>query len=63
MNLTYKEIKMLTLNRKEGESIIIYKDDVEIKITLSETHTGYAKIGIDAPKEYFIDREELLIDE
>ena len=54
---------MLTLNRKEGESIIIYKDDVEIKITLSETHTGYAKIGIDAPKEYSIDREELLVDE
>lgn len=54
---------MLTLNRKEGESIIIYKDDVEIEIKLSESHNGYAKISIDAPGEYHIAREELLIDE
>ena len=54
---------MLTLNRKEGESIIVYKDDVEITITLSETHSGSAKITIDAPQEYTILREELLIDE
>ena len=54
---------MLTLNRKEGESIIIYKDDVEIKITLSETHSGYAKISIDAPDEYQIAREEIFLAE
>lgn len=37
---------MLTLNCKEGESIVIYKDDIEITITLSETHSGYAKISV-----------------
>ena len=53
---------MLTLNRKEGESIIIYKDEIEITITLSEIHGKQAKISIDAPDEYYIAREELLTD-
>lgn len=54
---------MLTLNRKEGESIIIYKDDVEITIKLSEINGKQAKISIVAPDKYEIVREELLIDE
>ena len=53
---------MLTLNRKEGESIIIYKDDLKITIILSEIKGKHAKISIDAPDEYHIAREELLID-
>lgn len=53
---------MLTLERKEGESIIIYKDDLEITITLSEIKGKHAKISIDAPEEYNIAREELLIE-
>lgn len=47
---------MLILNRKPGESIII-DDDIEIKIL--ESSDGRVKIGIDAPKEITILREEI----
>lgn len=50
---------MLTLNRKEAESIILTINDQKVKILLSESHTGYAHISIDAPEEILIMREEL----
>ena len=53
---------MLTLDRKEGESIIVYKDDLEITITLTDIKGKHAKISVDAPDEYHIAREELLTD-
>lgn len=51
---------MLTLQRKEGESIIIQKDDVQIVITITNISGKRAKISFDAPEEYKILREEIL---
>lgn len=50
---------MLTLNRKEGESIILIVNDQRIEIVLSEAKYGQAKLSIDAPEEVLILREEL----
>lgn len=50
---------MLTLNRKEGESIILTINDKRVQIYLSEAKNGQAKISIDAPEEILILREEL----
>ena len=49
---------MLVLTRKEGERIVVGKD---IVITLVKVKgSNIAKIGIEAPKELVIVREELL---
>lgn len=50
---------MLTLNRKEGESIILTINDQRVQIYLSEAKNGQASISIDAPEEVLILREEL----
>lgn len=50
---------MLVLTRKIGESIIVTVGGVEIKIKLVKTSKGNAKIGIDAPNEAVIAREEV----
>lgn len=47
---------MLILTRKNGESIIIGDD---IKITLVGVKGYQVKIGIDAPKEVSVHREEI----
>lgn len=51
------ENKMLILSRKLGESIMIGDD---IKITITEIHKSYIKLGIDAPKDTSIKRNELI---
>ena len=55
---------MLILGRREGESIYIHVDGMElIRIELNRiTDWGQARIGIDAPIHVDIVREELLID-
>lgn len=47
---------MLALSRKQGESIVIGKD---IKISILEIKGDQIKIGIDAPKNVTIYREEI----
>ena len=47
---------MLALSRKLGESIVIGKD---IKISILEIKGNQIKIGIDAPKNVTIYREEI----
>ncbi len=47
---------MLILNRKAGESIRI-GDDIEIKIVSVEG--GQVKVGIDAPRNVSIHRQEI----
>ena len=48
---------MLVLSRKVGEVITIGSD---IKITVLGIDRGLVRLGIDAPKEISIHREELL---
>lgn len=50
---------MLTLNRKEGESIILTINYQRVEIQLRELHKGYANIAIEAPEDILILREEL----
>lgn len=47
---------MLALSRKLGESIVIGKD---IKVSILEIKGDQVKIGIDAPKNVTIYREEI----
>lgn len=51
---------MLVLTRKLGESIVI---DHDIKITVLAVKGGQVRLGIDAPEDVDIVREELIIDE
>ena len=48
---------MLILTRKIGETIIL---DGGIKITVSDIQGNHVKIGIDAPKEVKVYREEII---
>ena len=51
---------MLILERKLNEIISIETPSGDvIDVHLFETHRGRAKIGVDAPKEYVIFRDEL----
>ncbi len=47
---------MLVLTRKKGESLIIGDD---IKITVIKTDKAQVKLGIEAPKDVTINREEV----
>jgi carbon storage regulator len=47
---------MLVLTRKQGEGIIIGDD---IKITVVELKGGGVRIGIDAPRELKVHRQEV----
>ncbi len=47
---------MLVLTRKQGEGIIIGDD---IKITIIELKSGGIRIGIDAPRELKVYRQEV----
>ena len=50
---------MLILTRNIGESIIIENEKEKIVITLLNTKGAQAKIGIAAPKEIAVHREEI----
>ena len=52
---------MLILERRSNESIIIQTPDGStIKIHMIDTTRGKVKVGIDAPEDYLILRDELL---
>jgi len=46
---------MLVLTRRDGQTFKIGEDVV---ITVLESHTGITKIGIEAPKEVRIERQD-----
>ncbi len=48
---------MLILTRKLGESIVIGDN---IKITVTDIRNGQIKLGIDAPKDVTVNREEVV---
>ncbi len=50
---------MLVLTRRENESLVIGDD---IKLTILAVKGGQVRVGIDAPKEVSIHRQELLLD-
>jgi carbon storage regulator len=47
---------MLVLTRNIGETIIINGD---IEVTVTEIQGGQVKVGIEAPKDVIINREEI----
>ena len=47
---------MLVLTRKVGEALIL---DGGIEITVTDTQSNHAKLGIDAPEEVKVYREEI----
>ena len=51
---------MLVLKRRPQQEIVIRHGDDEISIFLLQINDHAAKIGIDAPDDYLIDRAELL---
>jgi len=52
---------MLTLSRREGESIILFlQDGNTIEIRLSEISGTQARLSFDAPSDIQIYREELV---
>lgn len=48
---------MLVLTRREGESLII---DGDIKVTVLSVKGGQVRVGIEAPQDIPIHRQELL---
>ena len=52
---------MLVLARRQNESLIItIPSGEEIQIVLMKARQGFAQLGINAPADYSIIREELL---
>ncbi|BCN92925.1 hypothetical protein THMIRHAM_07100 [Thiomicrorhabdus immobilis] len=51
---------MLVLTRRESESLIIGGN---IKLTILAVKGGQVRVGIEAPQEVSIHREELLLDD
>ena len=54
---------MLVLTRRIGEKIIAQIGDVAIAIMPVKAEGGWARIGIEAPREVLVLREELLTPE
>jgi len=55
----FRKVQMLVLTRRENESLIIGEN---IKLTILAVKGGQVRVGIEAPNEVPIHREELLID-
>ena len=51
---------MLVVGRREGESIIIETTDGEIVVSLERLQGTQARIGIEAPEQVKVLREELI---
>ena len=50
---------MLTLERKEGEAILIQYEGQELRINVRQAGHGKIKLDFDGPAEFVILREEL----
>ncbi len=50
---------MLTLERKEGESILIQHEGQELRIKVRQGNGGKIKVDFDGPTDFVILREEL----
>lgn len=54
-----KELVMLVITRRPKESIFIELDGKLVKITLLTIRGNQAQIGVDAPREVPVHREEI----
>jgi carbon storage regulator CsrA len=54
-----KDFVMLVLQRKKNQSIHLSFDDIEITVRLLDAYSGYARIGIDAPEQVVIVRDDI----
>lgn len=50
---------MLVLKRRDGERIVVTVGDVRIVLTVLKSSAGRAAIGLDAPRDVLVAREEL----
>lgn len=50
---------MLVLTRRSGESIIIGEGDTKIVVTILDTHNKGSRVGVAAPKNISVHREEV----
>lgn len=50
---------MLTLERKDGEAILIQHQDQELRIKFRQGKAGRIKVDFDGPEDFVILREEL----
>lgn len=54
-------IHMLNISRLNGQRLIVTTPDgVKIEVLLTDARKGRARVGIQAPKEYRVDRAEVL---
>ncbi|MCG8043800.1 MAG: carbon storage regulator [Candidatus Thiodiazotropha endolucinida] len=51
---------MLSLTRKDGESLVFRFDDVEFTLIVSKPRSGQTRLIIDAPDDVQVFREEVL---
>jgi len=51
---------MLVLGRKKNERIRLTINDLEIWITVCDIHENKIRLGIEAPKDVKIQREEII---
>jgi carbon storage regulator len=51
---------MLLLSRRAGERFVIQTPGGDVWVSILEIDRGKAKVGIEAPQEYAIWRQELL---
>lgn len=51
---------MLTLERSEGESLVIQHNGEELLIKLTETKKGKVKVSLAGPKSFDVGRKEIV---
>lgn len=54
-----KEVTMLILTRRVGESLMIIKDGVVMTATILGIKGNQVRIGVNAPKDVAVHREEI----
>ena len=51
---------MFTLERREGESLVIQHKGEELLIALTEIHNGKAKVSLKGPRSFNVARKEIV---
>jgi carbon storage regulator len=51
---------MLVLGRKKDQTIVIGKEEMDIKVTVIDIRGDNVRLGIEAPRDMFVHRKEVL---